>query len=32
MPERRFGFYYTLGKFDENFNKKTISVTVTAFL
>ena len=22
MPERRFGFYYTLGKFDENFNKK----------
>lgn len=22
IPERRFGFYYTLGKFDENFNKK----------
>lgn len=22
MPNRKFGFYYTLGKFDRNFNKK----------
>ena len=22
MPNRKFGFYYTLGKFDEHFNKK----------